>query len=45
MRNSISKLPKKYTKLKVARNRMIDVIDSLLEEYNIAETIIKNFIK
>lgn len=45
MRNSISKLPKKYTKLKVARNRMVDAIDSLLEEYNIAETIIKDFIE
>lgn len=45
MRNSIRKLPKKYTKLKVARNRMIDAIDSLLEEYNIAERFIKNYIK
>lgn len=43
MRNSISRLPKKYTKLKVARNRIVNAIDSLLEEYSIAERIVKDY--
>lgn len=43
LRNSISKLPKKYHKLKVVRNQLVNSIDSLLEEYAIAERIIKEF--
>jgi hypothetical protein len=44
LRNSLSKLPAKYTRLKDARNRITRAIDSLLEEYSNAEQIIKNYI-
>lgn len=45
MRNSIGRLPKKYSKLKSARNRLAEVIDSILDEYKIAEQIIRKYIK
>lgn len=44
MRTSISKLPKKYTRLKSARSLLVESVDILIEEYEVAEQLIKKFI-
>ncbi|MCD4795267.1 MAG: DUF4365 domain-containing protein [Bacteroidales bacterium] len=41
MRDSINKLPKKYTKLKNARKLLVEAIDLVLDEYTVAEDFIK----
>tara|TARA_R110001592_G_scaffold88299_11_gene260073 strand:+ start:2538 stop:3566 length:1029 start_codon:yes stop_codon:yes gene_type:complete len=45
MRNGIVNLPRKYTKLKEARYVMIEVIDLLIYELNIAQEITNRIIK
>lgn len=45
MQNSISKLPDDYRTLKEAKNRMISIIDLIISEYKVAQTIVLELIE
>ncbi|HAN19721.1 MAG: hypothetical protein A2X13_14225 [Bacteroidetes bacterium GWC2_33_15] len=41
MQNSIRKLPKTYPRLKEARNKLVEVMDIVLDEYNVAKEFLR----